>query len=70
MKNRLLKYRNDLTYPEWMEAYKEDIENLFASFRDDPEFPSVDESTSFQAWSIEIYLGTVHAYNLAEQAED
>ncbi len=70
MKNRLLKYRNDLTYPEWMEAYKEDIENLFASFRDDPEFADIDESTNFQAWSIELYLGTIHAYNLAEQAED
>ena len=53
-----------------MEAYKEDIENLFASFRDDPEFADIDESTNFQAWSIELYLGTIHAYNLAEQAED
>ena len=69
MKNRLLKYRDDLTYPQWMQTYKEDIESLFASFRDDPEHPSIDESTNFQAWSIEIYLGTVHAYNLAAQAE-
>ena len=30
MKNRLLKYRDDLTYPQWMQTHKEDIENLFA----------------------------------------
>lgn len=53
-----------------METYKEDVESLFASFRDDPEFADVDQSTNFQAWSIELYLGTIHAYNLAAQAED
>ena len=70
MKNRLLKYRDDLTYPQWMQTHKEDIKNLFASFRDDPEFLSIDESTNFHVWTIEMYLSTVHASNLAAQAEE
>ena len=69
MKNRILKYRDDLTYPQWMQTYKEDIESLFASFRDDPEFPSIDESTNFHIWTIQMYLETVHASNLVAQGE-
>ncbi len=65
MKKRSLEYRDDLTYPQWMKTHKDDIKSLFVSFRDDPESALIDESTNFQAWSLDLYLGTVHAHNLA-----
>ena len=65
MKNRLLMYRDDLNYPEWMSEYEDEVRELFESCKDDPDFPEV---TNFQAFSIEIYLGTSHAQKLAEKA--
>ena len=67
MKNRLLKYRNDLTYPEWILEYEEQVTELFESFKDDPEFPS--ETTTLQSFSIGIYLETTHARKRAELHE-
>ena len=68
MNNRLLKYRDDLTYPEWLSEHSSSLKELFLSFSEDDDdgLRAVTEK-GFQVFTIEIYLGTKHAANLIEE---
>ena len=68
MNNRLNKYRDDLTYPEWLSEHSASLKELFLSFskKDDEGLRAMTEK-GFQAFTIGIYLGTEHAQNITEQ---
>lgn len=64
MKNRLLKYRDDLTYPEWLEENKTNLEKLHEIFKNEHE-----ADMNFQHFTIGMYIETKHAMNIAERRE-
>ena len=64
MKNRLNIYREDLTYPEWLEEYKTNLEKLHEIFKKEHE-----SDMDFQGFTIGMYMETKHAMNIAERRE-
>ena len=66
MKNRLLKYRDDLTYPEWISEYKSQVTELFKSYCEEHEIDESEEGR-FLGFSIGLYLETCHASNRVSQ---
>ncbi len=56
MKNRLLRYRDDLTFPEWQGEYENELQQLYASFLTD-----TGSAMEFLPWCIGMYLETSHA---------
>ena len=71
MNNRLLKYRDDLTYPEWLSEHKPALTDLFRSFSEDE-----DESLralaqqGFQFFTMDLYINTKHAANIVERSHE
>ena len=70
MKNRLLKYRDDLTYPEWISEHEATLEYLYAKYKleetgEEANFLSED----FQGWCVGMYLETSHAQNRLDEYE-
>ena len=65
MKNRQLHIklkRNDLTYPEWVQDQLIPLKLLFEDFREETL-----SSMDFQSFSIEMYMDTTHAENIANK---
>tara|TARA_B100000959_G_scaffold277355_1_gene333786 strand:+ start:538 stop:732 length:195 start_codon:yes stop_codon:yes gene_type:complete len=62
MRNRLNIYRDDLTYPEWLEEYKTNLKKLHEIFKDEHEC-----DMDFQGFTIGMYMETKHAMNIAER---
>tara|TARA_Y100000593_G_scaffold64837_1_gene119510 strand:+ start:2833 stop:3045 length:213 start_codon:yes stop_codon:yes gene_type:complete len=68
MNNRLLKYRDDLTYPEWLSEHKAALLELFDSFsKDDDEKLRDITQQGFQFFTMDMYINTKHARNIVER---
>lgn len=62
MNNRLNKYRDDLTYPEWLLEHKAALVELYHSFSEDEDF----HDQSFQFFTMDLYINTKHPVNIIE----
>ena len=63
MNNRLNKYRDDLTYPEWLLEHKAALVELYDSFSKDEDFPD----QGFQFFTMDLYINTKHPANIIER---
>lgn len=65
MKNRLNLYRDDLTYPEWLEEYKDNITRLYNDFKSE-----TGSGMDFQGFAIGMYIETTHASTIADRRDN
>ncbi len=68
MKNRLLKYRDDLNFPEWVSEHEATLECLYATYKLEETGEEADFlSGEFQGWCVGMYLETSHARKRMEK---